>query len=435
MFKDNKSGGRRGRKTTGKTSANTSSYGKKKPFGDQAGGFSKKKTERSSFEKKPINSGFKKFTPEGSGTDKSEKRRPFLENKGREKRTEFSFDESGAGSRKKNTRDIDKKFNPGDKKKPGFKDKLNKQAGSFSNDKKVRSFGDGEKYVRKTLAEKQEEKKEFIKKKFEKRGDSIEIETPIYDELKAPKKITRSHSETKDGIRLNRYIANSGVCSRRDADLLIQAGEIKVNGTPVTEMGYIVQPTDIVKYGNRTLKREKLVYVLLNKPKDFITTTNDPDERRTVMDLVSSAAKERLYPVGRLDRNTTGLLILTNDGELAEKLAHPSNKVRKIYEVVLDKPLDEDDFDRILKGVYLEDGNAKVDELAIISPDRQTVGIELHIGRNRIVRRIFEYLGYQVERLDRVMYAHLTKKDLPRGHWRYLTEKEVVALKFMNRKG
>ncbi len=231
-------------------------------------------------------------------------------------------------------------------------------------------------------------------------------------------------------MRLNRYIANAGVCSRRDADVLIQSGEIKVNGNVVTEMGYQVQPGDVVKYGNRQLNREKMVYVLLNKPKDFITTTEDPEERRTVMDLVKEAADVRLFPVGRLDRNTTGLLLLTNDGELSEKLTHPSHNISKIYEVHLDKPITEEDFERVRQGVELEDGKAEVDDLAIVTPDRAILGIELHLGRNRIVRRIFEHLGYEVIKLDRVMYAGLNKKDLPRGKWRYLSEKEVIRLKY-----
>lgn len=231
-------------------------------------------------------------------------------------------------------------------------------------------------------------------------------------------------------IRLNRYIANAGICSRRDADLLIEAGEIRVNSKIVTEMGYRVNPSDVVKYGNRTLNREKMVYLLLNKPKDFITTTDDPDERKTVMDLVRNACEQRIYPVGRLDRNTTGLLLFTNDGETAGKLAHPSNNVKKIYQVELNKPIAEKDFLRVQEGVELEDGKAVVDELSIVSPDATIVGMGLHIGRNRIVRRIFEHLGYEVVRLDRVAYAGLTKKDLPRGKWRFLSEKEVIRLKY-----
>ncbi|MBW3128980.1 pseudouridine synthase [Hymenobacter profundi] len=231
-------------------------------------------------------------------------------------------------------------------------------------------------------------------------------------------------------IRLNRYIANAGVCSRREADALIAAGEIRVNGEVVTEMGYQVQPSDTVQYGKTNLNREKLVYVLLNKPKDFITTTDDPEGRKTVMDLVSGASKERIFPVGRLDRNTTGLLLFTNDGEVAQKLSHPSNKNKKIYQVELDKPLTEADLRSISEGLELEDGKAEVDDVAVVAGNAHFVGIELHTGRNRIVRRIFEHLGYEVVTLDRVQYAGLTKKDLPRSKWRFLTEKEVIRLKY-----
>ncbi len=197
-------------------------------------------------------------------------------------------------------------------------------------------------------------------------------------------------------------------------------------------MGYKVRKDDVIKYGKRILNREKLVYVLLNKPKDFLTTTEDPEERKTVMQLVESACKERIYPVGRLDRNTTGLLLITNDGELSEKLMHPSHNIKKIYQVDLDRPITQADEAKIREGVTLEDGFAPVDELEVLSLDRKILGISIHLGRNRIVRRIFESLEYKVEKLDRVMYAGLTKKDLPRGNWRYLTEKEVINLKYFS---
>lgn len=234
-------------------------------------------------------------------------------------------------------------------------------------------------------------------------------------------------------IRLNKYIANSGICSRREADQLITEGTIKVNGVVVTELGYKVKPEDSVKYNNKVLKPEKFAYVLLNKPKDFITTMDDENERKTVMQLVANATNERIYPVGRLDRNTTGLLLFTNDGELAQKLTHPSNKVKKIYEVELDKPLTAEDFDKIADGkIHLFDGPVKVDEIAIISPSKKMIGIEIHEGRNRIVRRIFESLGYDVLKLDRVMYAGLTKKNVSRGSWRYLTATEVNKIKYLD---
>ena len=221
------------------------------------------------------------------------------------------------------------------------------------------------------------------------------------------------------------------MCSRRDADTLIQEGKIKVNGEVITTMGYKVQPRDRVTYQGKTLKAERLVYVLLNKPKDYITTTDDPKQRRTVMQLVEKACRERIVPVGRLDRNTTGLLLLTNDGDLHKKLSHPSHEVKKIYHVHLDRPIHPNDFQSLEQGLDLEDGSISLDALDIVSSDKKELGIELHSGRNRIVRRIFEHLGYEVIKLDRVMYAGLTKKDLPRGKWRRLTQREIVQLKHL----
>ncbi len=232
-----------------------------------------------------------------------------------------------------------------------------------------------------------------------------------------------------DLIRLNKFISNSGVCSRREADDLIKMGVITVNGNSVTELGYKVKPTDDVRYDGKRLKAEKPVYILLNKPKGFITTTDDPQERNTVMHLIAGACKERVYPVGRLDRNTSGLLLLTNDGDLTEKLSHPSHNVKKIYKAELDKPITKEDFQKVLNGVRLEEGKAIVDDLAIVSDDGKTVGLEIHIGWNRIVRRIFEALGYEVVKLDRSVYATLDKKDLPRGNWRFLRQDEVIRLK------
>ena len=248
---------------------------------------------------------------------------------------------------------------------------------------------------------------------------------------KNPKsRITQKPSEQSDAkeVRLNKYIANAGVCSRRDADKLIATGEIKVNNQVVTEMGYKVQPGDKVYHKGKLLLTEKPVYVLLNKPKDFITTTDDPHERRTVMELVKNACEQRIYPVGRLDRMTTGLLLFTNDGDMAESLAHPSNNVKKIYSVELDKPITKAHFDQIVDGLELEDGPALVDDLAMLD-NKKSLGIEIHIGRNRIVRRIFEHLGYEVLRLDRVVYASLDKANLPRGKWRHLSDKEIIKLK------
>ena len=256
------------------------------------------------------------------------------------------------------------------------------------------------------------------------RDQSKKKEAPDYD----PKVFTYKRNTPSATTRLNKYIANAGICSRREADKLIAAGEIKVNGKVIVEMGYQVQANDDVRYKGKPLKKEKFVYVLLNKPKDFITTTADPENRRTVMELVKNACEERIVPVGRLDRKTTGLLLFTNDGDMAKKLTHPSHKVKKLYEVELDKPITQNDLNLIAEGITLEDGLVTVDDLAVISPDRKVLGIEIHIGRNRIVRRTFEHLGYQVTRLDRVVYAGLTKKDLPRGKWRYLSAKEVMRL-------
>jgi 23S rRNA pseudouridine2605 synthase len=243
-------------------------------------------------------------------------------------------------------------------------------------------------------------------------------------------KVTGEDPNTEKIVRLNKYIANAGICSRRDADALISSGQIKVNGEVIAEMGHKVYPTDVVSYLGKTLKPEGQVYILLNKPKDYITTTEDPENRHTVMELIKGANHGRIFPVGRLDRNTTGLLVLTNDGDLAEKMTHPSFETRKIYQVDLNKPIEDEDFQTIKAGIELEDGPAMVDEIEILSPGHDILGLALHSGRNRIVRRIFESLGYDVIRLDRVMYASLTKKDLPRGHWRYLSEQEVIRLKY-----
>lgn len=251
---------------------------------------------------------------------------------------------------------------------------------------------------------------------------------PDYKVLKS-NSAKSSDSAPTDGIRLNKYIANAGICSRREADKLIAEGLIKLNNKVVTELGIKVLPNDVVQYKGETLNREKFVYVLLNKPKDHITTMDDPFERKTVMKLVSNASNERIFPVGRLDRNTTGLLLLTNDGDLTNKLTHPSHEVRKIYQVELDKPILQVDVDKIREGITLDDGPANVDALEVLTPDALVLGIELHIGRNRIVRRIFESLGYKVEKLDRTVFAGLDKKDLGRGKWRFLKEKEVAKLK------
>ncbi len=238
------------------------------------------------------------------------------------------------------------------------------------------------------------------------------------------------HYDPNEPIRLNKYLANAGVCSRREADEFIQAGVVKVNGEVVTELGTKVMRTDSVMFHEQPVSLEKKVYVLLNKPKDHVTTSDDPQQRKTVMDLVKDACTERIYPVGRLDRNTTGVLLLTNDGDLASKLTHPKFLKKKVYHVYLDKNVTAHDLQQIRDGITLEDGDIKADAVEYADPvDKKQVGIEIHSGKNRIVRRIFEHLGYKVTKLDRVLFAGLTKKNLRRGDWRYLTEEEVNRLR------
>ena len=235
-----------------------------------------------------------------------------------------------------------------------------------------------------------------------------------------------------EGIRLNKFIAHAGICSRREADMHIKIGSVKVNNKVMTEMGYKVKPTDEVQFDGQRLQAEKPTYVLLNKPKGFITTTRDEKGRKTVMDLVANATKARIVPVGRLDRPTTGLLLFTNDGDLAKKLTHPSTGVKKLYHVVLDKNVSGQHLQSIKAGIKLDDGSIKADEVSYVQgASKREVGIALHSGRNRIVRRIFESLGYEVITLDRVLFAGLTKKDIPRGHWRHLSQTEVQQLKMM----
>ncbi|UPS43853.1 rRNA pseudouridine synthase [Prevotella sp. E15-22] len=236
--------------------------------------------------------------------------------------------------------------------------------------------------------------------------------------------------DPNEPIRLNKFLANAGVCSRREADEFIQAGVVTVNGEVVTELGTKVMRTDIVKFHDDPVSLEKKVYVLLNKPKDYVTTSDDPQQRKTVMDLVKNACPERIYPVGRLDRNTTGVLLLTNDGDLASKLTHPKYLKKKIYHVYLDRNVTAHDIQQIAEGITLEDGDIKADAIEYADPvDKKQVGIEIHSGKNRIVRRIFESFGYKVLKLDRVQFAGLTKKNLRRGDWRYLTEEEVDRLR------
>jgi len=259
---------------------------------------------------------------------------------------------------------------------------------------------------------------------------SFNRERPSFDGPRRVVKKTPSAPKRDDGlVRLNKFIANSGICSRREADEYITAGLVSVNGTIISELGVRVSPNDDIRFNGERLKGEEKVYIVMNKPKDFVTTLSDPNAEQTVMDLIAGKCTQRVYPVGRLDKQTTGVLLLTNDGELADKLTHPSNNRKKIYHIVLDKNLSKPDFDAILKGIELEDGLIFADSLSYVDEDNAQVGLEIHSGRNRIVRRIFEHLGYKVKRLDRVYFAGLTKKNLRRGQWRFLTDQEATMLK------
>jgi 23S rRNA pseudouridine2605 synthase len=302
-------------------------------------------------------------------------------------------------------------------------DNFNKFFNKKSNSAVKEQFKQEKKAVKK-------ERKEAIERHFEdKRKLKIQPKTSSPE-----KKISEERASDKSLIPLNKYIAHSGVCSRRDAAELIKQGKASVNGKPVTEPGTRVAMTDTVKLnGKKVTPSRNFVYILLNKPKDYITTTEDPQGRKTVLSLVKQATMERVYPVGRLDRNTSGVLLLTNDGDLAQKLAHPKHEIKKVYHVTLDRPLQKQDFEKIAVGVQLEDGLAMVDAIAYAEvKDKTEVGLEIHSGRNRIVRRIFEHLGYDVRGLDRVMYAGLTKKNVQRGKWRLLTDKEIRILKYLN---
>ncbi|MCI5059165.1 MAG: rRNA pseudouridine synthase [Flavobacteriales bacterium] len=239
--------------------------------------------------------------------------------------------------------------------------------------------------------------------------------------------------KTSDEVRLNKYIANAGICSRREADKLIEAGAVKINGKVVTQLGTKVKPGDTVQLGEETLAGQKKVYILLNKPKDYITTVSDPQGRRTVVQLLRGACKERVYPVGRLDRMSTGLLLFTNDGEMARKLTHPSSNVRKVYHVILDKKITKVHMEELVKGVKLDDGISQADRVEYVqgADSKKAIGIELHSGKNRVIRRMMEALGYKVVKLDRVLFAGISKKGIPRGKWRKLTEKEIGYLQIL----
>jgi 23S rRNA pseudouridine2605 synthase len=367
---------------------------------------------------KPSGEGSFKKRSDGGSFSRSDSKRPPRFNKPSE--GDFKKRSEGSGFSREN-RD--------DSKRPPRFDKSSGEGNFKKRSEGFKPREEGETSKRSKFSDKDErgEKKGFFSK-LTRGGKSFSRTAP--DAPDYGKAIEKSKEDLgTEKIRLNRYISNSGVCSRREADELIKMGLVTVNGTVVTEMGHKVSRKDVVKYDGKTLRAEKPVYILMNKPKGFLTTTKDPQDRNTVMQIIADSVKERVYPVGRLDRNTTGLLLLTNDGELADKLMHPSHNVKKIYKVDLDKPLTKTDFEKIKAGVRLEEGKAIVDDLAMVSPDNKTIGIEIHIGWNRVIRRIFEALGYEVTKLDRSVYAGLDKKDLSRGHWRHLTREEVVRLK------
>ena len=372
------------------------------------------------------------------GGDNSEKsggeRRPFSKNTGRPNRSDRFKDSGDKTEKRNNERSASPKHTNRQNRSNRFND-----SGPSSKKPWRKSFKDESTSNKPEFEKRRNEKDSVSSDRRSRSGDKDSF--PKFDKGHFRKRTggsqgsdKRSHAEAPEStgkIRLNRFIANSGVCSRREADELIKIGLISVNGVTVTELGYKVNPTDEVRHEGKLLRREKPVYILMNKPKGFLTTTSDPEDRNTVMHLIANFVKERVYPVGRLDRNTTGLLLLTNDGELAEKLMHPSYNVKKIYKVELDRPLTKGDAQRIIDGVRLEEGVAMVDDLAIVSEDRRTVGLEIHIGWNRVVRRIFEALEYEVLKLDRSVYAGLTKKELGRGEWRFLKKEELVILKHL----
>ena len=313
-------------------------------------------------------------------------------------------------------------------------EKARKYEGSFDKFKKKKEFkkkgDDHSSYSKREDGTDGRYKKPY--RSFEKKSEGGGYKSAFkkrHEKINSPLPSTDNDGRT----RLNKYISNAGICSRREADQLIKTGVVSVNGKVVTEMGYKVSEGDVVKYNGASLRREQNVYVLLNKPKDYITTSDDPEKRKTVIDLIKGACPERVYPVGRLDRSTTGVLLLTNDGDLTTRLTHPKFGVKKIYHVSLDKNLKWEDFQKMETGIELEDGPIKPDKLSYVGEggDKKEIGIEIHSGRNRIVRRIFEHLGYEVLKLDRVAFAGLTKKNVPRGRWRLLTEKEVGFLKMV----
>ena len=358
----------------------------------------------------------------------------------------FNRPERGERNFNRDERNNDRGFNRGERAERPTRNFNREERGerterSFNREERSndRGFGRGERTERPTRSFNREERGERTERptrSFNRDERSNDRGFKAGAKRTAPKRDEKPRSYPKFNpnqsageIRLNRFISQSGVCSRREADDFILAGVVTVNGQVVTELGTKILPTDEVRFHDEKLQGEKNVYLVLNKPKGYVTSLDDPHAEKTVMDLVKNACTERVYPVGRLDKNSLGLLLITNDGDITRQLTHPSYRKKKIYQVTLDKPLTRADMDSLTEGITLEDGDIFADEVAYASEDKRTVGVEIHSGRNRIVRRMFEHLGYTVQKLDRVYYAGLTKKNLKRGEWRFLTRDEVMRLK------
>jgi 23S rRNA pseudouridine2605 synthase len=430
-----------------KSGSTTGSADREKPFrkrtedsaGEARGG---SREERTGSYKSYRDKGFKKdynseekagesrpYRKSGSATGSADREKPFR------KRTEDSAGEARGGSREERTGSYKSYRDKGFKKDSSSEEKAG-EGRPYRKSGSATGSADREKPFRKRTSEDSYRERDNSREEREerpKRDLSSDSSKAPANKGYSKKKVLeyRKKHELQDLIRLNKYISNSGICSRREADMHISAGAVSVNGKVITELGYKVKPEDVVSFGGETLRKEKPVYLLLNKPKDYITTVDDPSKRKTVMELIKGACKERVYPVGRLDRNTTGLLLLTNDGDLTKKLTHPKHGVKKIYHVETDKAVKKGDLQKMIEGIELEDGTVTVDEALYVegSLSKKEVGVVLHSGKNRVVRRIFEALGYEVVKLDRVSFAGLTKKNLPRGKWRMLNEKEVNLLK------
>jgi 23S rRNA pseudouridine2605 synthase len=398
--------------------------GKKKPYP------SAKREESGKFGRKPTDKSFTKGTPE---------KRDFSRDRSKAPKTDWGEDDFATKYFDKNKKrpDSDNKFGAGNdfkrSERPARTDRTERRdTKPFNTDRSSRP----ERTERKDTKTFRTDKSSEPKKPFRPSYETEVKQTKFHKEKDRPTKSKNDRKKELLGIvdeptdiRLNKYIANSGICARREADELIKKGLVTVNGKVVTEMGHKVKKEDVVTYEGRKILPEPFVYILMNKPKDFITTTDDEKGRKTVLDLVADKIPQRIYPIGRLDRNTTGVLLLTNDGEVAQALTHPAFEIKKVYHVVLDKKVSPSHLDQLVEGVTLEDGQVFADAVSYVdAEDKRQVGVEIHSGKNRVIRRMFEHLGYEVERLDRVSVGVFTKKDLPRGKWRFLNPSEVGFL-------